>query len=157
MRAKIFKRDRSKKPKVSKVEKALASALFEFALERVDFENSADRISKITGLERDVVCAVMQVMPREKNDEISETELYQSWTLNSDTDQFELQDFRSYWMNIFIWMRKYKNGEATKIEVGNATNWAVHVYKTFSFDTLDQIKVKRWRRLLFLLLSSPKR
>jgi len=105
MRAKIFKRDRSKKPKVSKVEKALASALFEFTLERVDFENSADRISKITGLERDVVCAVMQVMPREKNDKISETDLHQSWTLNSDTDQFELQDFRSYWINIFIWMR----------------------------------------------------
>ena len=66
MRAKILKRDRSNKPKVSKVEKALESALFEFALERVDFENSADRISKITGLARNVVCAVMQVMPREK-------------------------------------------------------------------------------------------
>ena len=157
MRAKILKRDRSKKPKVSKVEKALASALFEFALERVDFENSADRISKITGLERDVACAVMQVMPREKNDEMSETDLHQSWTLNSDTDQFELQDFRSYWMNIFIWMRKYKNGEATKIQVGNATNWAFHVHETFSLDTLDQIKVNRWRRLLFLRLSSPKR
>ena len=50
---------------------------------------------------------------------MSETDLYQSWTLNSDTHQFELQDFRNYWINIFIWMRKCKNGEATKIEVGN--------------------------------------
>jgi hypothetical protein len=157
MRAKILKRDRSKKPMASKAEKALATVLFEYAFERIDFDYAADRISETMGLEREVVCSVLQAISREKNDDISEEELYQSSPHSWANDQYGLQDFRREWMNIFIWMRKYKNGEATKIQVGNATNWAFHVHETFSLDTLDQIKVNRWRRLLFLLLSSPKR
>ena len=130
-----------------KVEMELAEAILEYACSRSDLDTTALIINKITKLECDVVQDVLCAIPRDLNVALNEDNLNKKWVLG-DHDQFELQDFRNEWIRVFCWMMKYKSGEASKAEVGNATNWSFHIHKTFSLNILDRINRSSWQNLL---------
>ena len=130
-----------------KLEAALAKAILEYASSRSDLDTATIIINKITKLECDVVQDVLCAIPRDLNVALNEDNLNKNWVLG-DHDQFELQDFRNEWIRVFRWMMKYKSGEASKAEVGNATNWSFHIHKTFSLSILDRLKRSSWQNLM---------